>query len=256
MLPPPLLPSRVLRPVLAAAAGAGLWWAVVAALDISPFFLPAPPDVVDAFARRGPYLLSQAWITVGHTTAGFGIATAAGIGTALLLAASHWLREAVLPLLVALQAVPKVALAPLLIVWLGFGASAKITLVSLLCFFPVLVASLTGLTTTPAELTDLARSLVASPWQTFRKVRIPYALPQIFVGLKLAVTMALIGAVVAQITTPNAGLGAVIVRSGQSADTPLAFAAIVLLAGIGITGFYGVAAVERLVLPWARAITS
>ena len=246
---------RAIRPVIGLTIAVGLWWAAVAAFGIRPFFLPAPPDIVDAFARQGPYLADQTRVTIGHTLAGFGIATGAGLATAVGFAGSVWLRQAVLPLLVAVQAVPKVAIAPLLIVWLGFGPASKITLVALLCYFPIVISTLAGLTATPAELVELARSLAASRRHTYLKLRVPYALPQVFVGLKLAISLALIGAVVAQLTTPNAGLGAVIVRSGQSADTPLAFAAIVLLAAVGIALFYTVAGVERLLLPWARAGT-
>lgn len=244
---------RAIRPVTGLAAAVGLWWAAVATFDIRPFFLPSPPDVADAFVRHGPYLAGQTWVTIGQTLAGFGIATAAGLATAVLLSAASWLRSAVLPLLVAVQAVPKVAIAPLLIVWLGFGPSSKITLVALLSYFPIVISTMAGLTTTPADLAELARSLAASRRRTYLKLRIPYALPQVFVGLKLAISLALIGAVVAQLTTPNAGLGAVIVRSGQSADTPLAFAAITLLAAVGILLFYTVAGLERWLLPWARA---
>ena len=246
---------RATRPVIGLAAAIGLWWAAVALFDIQPLFLPAPPDIVDAFVRQGPYLAQQAGLTVGHTLAGFGIASGLGLAVAIALAAFPTVREAVLPLLVAAQAVPKVAFAPLLIVWLGFGAPSKVAMVALLSFFPVVVAALAGLTATPAELADLARSLSATRWQAFRKIRIPYALPQIFTGLKLAMSLALIGAVVAQITTPNAGLGAVIVRSGQSADTPLAFAAITLLAALGIAGFYTLVGIEKIIIPWASATT-
>lgn len=246
---------RAIRPLIGLAAVIGLWWASVAAFDIRPFFLPGPPDVGQAFARHGPQLAHQTWITIGHTLAGFGIATAAGLASATALAAVAWVRETALPLIVAVQAVPKVAIAPLLIVWLGFGPPSKVALVALLCYFPIVISTMAGLTATPSELVELARSLAAPRWRTYTAIRIPYALPQVFVGLKLASSLALIGAVVAQITTPNAGLGAVIVRSGHSADTPLAFAAISLLAATGITLFYLVAGVERLLLPWARATT-
>lgn len=223
--------------------------------DIAPFFLPAPPDVAEAYRRHGPYLVGEAAATAAHTLTGFGIATAAGVAGAVGLASWGWLRDAALPLLVAVQAVPKVALAPLLIVWLGFGHTSKITLVALLSFFPVLVSTLAGLTSTPAELVDLARSLAASRRQTFLRIRLPAALPQLFTGLKLAITLALIGAVVAQLTTPNVGLGAVIVLATQSADTPLAFAAIALLAATGLAMFYAVVGLQRLLLPWAAPTT-
>jgi NitT/TauT family transport system permease protein len=243
----------VARPVTGLAGAVGLWWAVVAGFDIRPFFLPGPADVADAFVRQAPYLADAAWSTLWQTLAGFGLAAGAGLTAGIALSASRRFRETVLPVLVALQAVPKVALAPLLIVWLGFGPSSKVALVALLCFFPVVVAALAGLRATPVELVELGRSLSASRVRVYVSIRLPYAAPQIFTGLKVAISLALIGAVVAQITTPNAGLGAVIVLAGQAADTPLAFAAIVLLAGIGIGLYYGLVWLERSLLPWASA---
>lgn len=248
--------ALVWRPTLAFAAVFTTWWATTATFNIRPYLMPGPPDIADAFTRQAPHLLQQTWVTLGHTLAGYTLAVSAGIATATMLAAVSWIRQAILPLLVAVQAVPKVAIAPLLIVWLGFGPSSKIALVALLCFFPIVVATMAGLSSTPTELVELARSLSASPTQTFWKLRLPYAAPQIFTGFKVAGSLALIGAVVAQITTPNAGLGAVIVRSGQYADTPLAFAAILLLATIGITVFYTLTGLERLLLPWAQATTT
>jgi NitT/TauT family transport system permease protein len=247
--------ARAGRPLAAVAVLVGLWWTGVVAFDVATFLLPSPADIAGAFARHGAYLARESLTTIGHTVGGFGLAVAAGLVVAVSLAAWPPLREAALPLLVAVQAVPKVAVAPLLIIWLGFGPYSKIALVALLCFFPVVVAALAGLTATPAELIELARSLSASRWQTFTRIRIPHALPQIFTGLRVAISLALIGAVVAQLTNPNAGLGAVIVLSRQSADTPLAFAAITLLAAIGISLYYPLTALERLLLPWARATT-
>jgi NitT/TauT family transport system permease protein len=245
----------VVRPLIGLATVVGGWWTAVEVFHIRRFFLPSPPDVVDAYARLGPYLLQQAGITVAQAVTGFAAGVTAGLAVAVGLSTTPWLRDIYLPLIVAVQAIPKVALAPLLIVWLGFGFEAKVALVTMLCFFPVVVATMAGLASTPAELVELARSLNGSRTRTFVKVRIPWAAPQIFTGLKLAVSLSLIGAVVAQIATPNAGLGAVIVRTGQTADTPLAFAAIGLLAAIGIALFYTVAGLERLLLPWARATT-
>ncbi|WP_239088276.1 ABC transporter permease [Planosporangium mesophilum] len=232
-----------------------VWWLATALFHIRPLFLPAPPDIVSAFRRQPAYLLHEAWATVTETIIGFGIAAAAGLGVAVVLAASRTVERALLPLFVALNSVPKVSVAPLLVVWLGFGPRPKIFMVVLICFFPVVVATMAGLSSTPAELSDLVRSLSASWWQTYVKVRLPWALPQIFVGLKVAVSLAVVGAVVAEISNPNRGLGAVIVLSGTSFDTPLAFAAIVLLALISVVLFYLVASAERLLLPWARAIT-
>jgi NitT/TauT family transport system permease protein len=148
-----------------------------------------------------------------------------------------------------------VALAPLLVVWLGFGPKPKIVMVVLISFFPIVVATMAGLTSTPVELSELGRSLSASWWQMFVKVRMRWALPQVFVGLKVAISLAVVGAIVAEIANPGQGLGSVIVLSGSSADTPLAFASITLLALISVTLFYAIVALERLLLPWAREIT-
>ena len=243
-------------PIVGTAAAVALWWLLTAVFNIRPYFLPAPPDVIEAFRREPSYLASETWVTLWETLAGFAIATVAGLVTALLLAASRVVERATLPMIVAFNAVPKVAIVPLLIVWMGYGPRPKIALVVLICFFPVVVSTMAGLSSTPAELGELTRSLSASRLKTYVKVRVPWALPQVFVGLKLAISLAVIGAVVAEIQSPNGGLGAVIVLTGQSADTPLAFAAITLLAVLGIGLFYLVVAAERLLLPWAREISA
>lgn len=232
------------------------WWIAVRMLDVPAFVLPAPPEIAVALAEHRAYLLRHAGQTLGHALGGFGIAAAGGVAVAMVLSGSGWLRGSVFPLLVALQAVPKVAVAPLLVVWLGFGPSSKVVLVVLLCFFPVVVSTGAGLSSTPTELAELARSLTASRRQALLKVRLPWAMPYLFTGLKVAISLALIGAVVAELTTPNAGLGTIILRSGQAANTALAFAAVTLLAAIGITLYYSLVLAERRLLPWARAITA
>jgi NitT/TauT family transport system permease protein len=126
----------------------------------------------------------------------------------------------------------------------------------LICFFPIVVSTMAGLTATPADLGELATSLSATGWQRFVKVRMPWALPQIFVGLKVTILLALVGAVVGENATPNRGLGAVIAAAGSSADTPLAFAALAMLCMMGIGLFYLVVGTEQLLLPWAREIAS
>lgn len=249
-------PHRLWRPAVAFAMVIVGWWAAVRLFDVPAFFLPAPPQIAATLAEHRVYLLHHAGQTLGHALGGFGIAAAAGITSAMLLSSSVWVHDALFPLLIAVQQVPKVAVAPLLVVWLGFGPSSKVVLVALLCFFPVVVSTAAGLAATPAELAELARSLSASRWQTLFKLRIPWAMPHMFVGLKIAASLALIGAVVAELTTPNAGLGAIILRAGQAANTTMAFAAINLLAGIGIGFYYSLVFVERLLLPWARATTA
>jgi NitT/TauT family transport system permease protein len=243
-------------PALGAVLAVALWWLATVVWHVDPFYLPAPPDVLDAFLRVPGFLLQETWVTVQRVLIGFGIAVAAGLTIAVVLAASRTVERMTMPLLAAVNAVPKVALAPLLLVWLGFGNAPKVVMVVLVSFFPVVVSTMAGLTSTPSDLRELARSLSASWWQTFTKVRLHWALPQVFVGLKVATPLAIIGAVIGEVVNPDRGLGSVIVGSGASSDTPLAFAALVLLALTGVILFYAMAAIERLLVPWARAISS
>jgi NitT/TauT family transport system permease protein len=248
-------PSAIVLPIIGAIVAIGAWWALCKGLGIDTFFLPAPPDIVSAFGRSPEYLFTESLTTLQETGIGFLIAVAAGLLMAVLLSSSRVIEQATMPLFVALNAVPKVAVAPLLIVWLGFGQEPKVLMVALLCFFPIIVSTMAGLASTPAELGDLARSLDASGAQTYLKVRMPWALPQMFTGLKVAIALAVVGAVVAEIASPQHGLGAVIVLSGQSLDTATAFAAITLLSVMSVVLFYVIVGIERLLLPWAKEIT-
>jgi NitT/TauT family transport system permease protein len=234
----------------------GVWWVVTAAFDIDPFYVPSPADVVDSFLRTPRFLLAETWTTVQRVLVGFAVAVAGGLAIAVTLAASRTVERMAMPVLAAVNAVPKVALAPLLLVWMGFGDAPKIVMVVLVSFFPVIVSTMAGLTSTPTDLRELARSLKASWWQTFVKVRLIWAMPQVFVGLKVATPLAVIGAVIGEVVNPDHGLGSVIAGSGASSDTPLAFAALVLLALTGVILFYVVAGIERVLVPWARAISS
>ncbi|MFI1731867.1 ABC transporter permease [Streptomyces acidicola] len=247
--------AAALLPAVGVVTLAAMWWLSTIVFDINPFVLPAPPDIVRRFAEAPDFFFHHGRATLTETVVGFGIAVAIGLLTAVLLTASRTVERAVLPLLVAANAVPKIAVAPLLVVWLGFGSVPKIAMVVLIAFFPIVVSAMAGLTSTPVELAELAKSLSASRLQSFVKLRIPWALPQIFVGLKLGVTLSVVGAVVGEFAGGDQGLGYVIVASGASADTPLAFAAMTLLSAMSVLLFYLLAALERLLLPWAREIT-
>ncbi|MGW4794240.1 ABC transporter permease [Nonomuraea sp. NPDC004297] len=239
-------------PLLGLVAVIALWWAATAVFSIEKFLVPSPVDVVDAFIGQAGYLMAQTWVTLLETVEGFLLATVIGVPIAMLIAGSRLLEKMIYPLLLAVNAVPKIAIAPILVVWMGFGQMPKIVMVFLLCFFPIVISTATGLKSTPAELAELVRSYGASRMQAFFKVRFPYALPQVMVGLKTAISLAVIGAVIAEFVGADAGLGFVIVQSGASADTPLAFASMVLLGIISIVLFYGLSALENLVLPWAE----
>jgi NitT/TauT family transport system permease protein len=238
-------------PLVGFAVVLGAWWLATTVYEIRPIFLP-PPDAVFSFLVDNPvYFAEHAWTTLYQTVAGFGIATGAGLVTAVLLASSRILERATMPLVVSLNAIPKVALGPLLIIWLGFEAAPKIALAALICFFPIVVATMAGLNSTPADFGELARSMSAPRWQMFVKIRAPWALPQVFVGLKVGITLALIGTIVAQLQNP-AGLGEVIQSSTATANTAITFAAILVLLVISLVLFYAVVLLEYLLLPWAR----
>jgi len=239
-------------PIIGMVVALTVWALVKEIFDIKSLFLPSPAEIADAFIQLPDYLMRRAWETLWVTLLGFALAAVGGLIVAILLTASQVVERAVLPLVVALNAVPKVALVPLLIMWLGRGELPKVLLVVLICFFPIVVSTMAGLTSTPADLGELVRSLSASRAQAFVKVRFPWALPHVFVGMKVAMPLAMIGAVVAEISNPNSGLGAVVVNSQPQLNTPLAFAAIALLAAMSVSLFYLVVAAERLLLPWVR----
>jgi NitT/TauT family transport system permease protein len=248
--------AAVVLPVIGLALLVAAWWGAKLAFDIPTLLVPSPPEVVEAFQRLPDYVLGHAWYTLRMTVIGFGLSVLIGVSIAVAIASSTTLERMFYPLLVALNAVPKVALAPLLVLWLGFEEAPKVWMVVLICFFPIVVSTAYGLVSTPAELIEYARSLGAARWRAFVKVRFPNALPQVFVGLKVAISLALVGAVVGEFAGGGDGLGYVIETAGQAADTPVAFVAIVLLGIMSIALFYLVVGLERLLLPWAREISA
>jgi len=243
--------ARVLLPTLTIVALIGLWWLATIVFDWKPFLVPTPKDVWHELVRQRSLLPEHFWVTLQETLEGFALAILIALPFAILIAYFRLLESTIYPVLVALNAIPKIAIAPLLVIWMGFGAAPKIAMVVLICFFPVVISTATGLKSTPAEFVDLARSLSASPLQQFVKVRFPAALPYIFVGLKVAITLAVIGSVVGEFVGASKGLGYVIVASGQNANTSLAFAAIVLLSLLSIVLFYALVLAERILVPWA-----
>ncbi|HKY11830.1 MAG TPA: ABC transporter permease [Gaiellaceae bacterium] len=229
-----------------------LWDLATKAFDWEPWLVPPPGDVAQALWDYRGLLPEHTWVTLWESLAGFLLAIVVGIPLGGLIAYSRLLELTVYPLLLGLNAVPKIAIAPILILWMGFGPGPKILVSFLLCVFPIVIATATGLKQTPAELVELARSLCASQWQTFRRFRFPSALPEIFIGLKVAISLAVIGAVIGEFVGASEGLGWVIVNSGANVNTSLAFAAMAILALVSVVLFYAIALLERLVVPWAR----
>jgi NitT/TauT family transport system permease protein len=243
---------RILLPAATIALLVGAWWLATIVFGWKPFLVPTPKGVLEEMVRQRHLLPGHFETTLVETLEGFGLAIAIAVPVAVAVAYSRLLESTIYPALVALNAIPKIAVAPLFVIWMGFGAGPKIAMVVLICFFPIVISTATGLKATPQELVELVRSLSASPVQEFVKVRFPAALPYVFVGLKVAITLAVIGAVVGEFVGATKGLGYVIVASGQNANTSLAFAAIVLLSLLSIVLFYALVLAERLLVPWAR----
>ncbi|MCX4389461.1 ABC transporter permease [Micromonospora peucetia] len=250
-------PAAVGLPLLGAVITLAVWWLVTSGLElVHPVSLPPPQAVWQALTAGIDVLMPALGVTTMMTVVGFLLSTVAGVLIGMALAASRRVERMFAPLLVAVNAVPKIALGPLLVVSVGWGSKPILTMVFLLCFFPIVLSTATGLTTTPADLAELARSLNASWWQAFRKVRFPAALPQIFIGLKVAMPLAAIGAVIGEFYSDKQGLGYQILQYNGIGDTATAWAAIVLIALMSILLYSALSLVERLALPWVRATTS
>jgi NitT/TauT family transport system permease protein len=250
--------SMVAWPVFGIVLTIAVWWAVVEIFDIQPIILPSPRAVAESFGTYPDLLLKTTWDTVRVTLIGFGLSIVIGVALGTAIAAWKPFERAFGPLLVALNAVPKVAIAPLMIAWFGFGTTPVLAMAFLLCFFPIVLSTATGLASTPADLVELTRSLDATRVQTFLRVRVPAALPQIFVGLKLAMPLAVIGVAVGEMQSGSVdeGLGTIIVQTAGQGDTATAFAALTLMAVVSIVLYYAIVGIERLALPWVRGTTA
>ncbi|PWR10206.1 ABC transporter permease [Micromonospora acroterricola] len=248
--------GAALLPVAGLLVALAAWWLVARLELVHPAALPPPGDVLTAFVDKPARMLEHTWDTLLEILVGFALSAAAGVLIGLSLASSRMVERMFTPLLVAINAVPKITLGPLLVVALGWGQKPILTMVFLLCFFPIVLSTATGLTTTPSDLAELVRSWNASRWQAFRKVRFPAALPQIFVGLKVAMPLAAIGAVIGEFQAGESGLGYVILQYAGVGDTATAWAAIMLVALVSILLYAALVLVERISLPWVRETTS
>ena len=239
---------RLLLPLVTIAAVLGGWEYVVRAYNIPPALLPAPSAIARRLSETLPFLLGHAVPTTLETVAGFALALALGIALAVLVSASRLAREALYPNVVFFQLIPKIALAPLFIVWLGIGSASRLTFAVFIAFFPVVIATLAGLESVDRDLLRLCRSVGATPLRTYLHVRFPAAVPNIFAGAKIAITFAMIGVIVGEFITAQAGLGYMILFAASQADMALIFASITLLCAIGLV-LYGLTVLaERLAL--------
>jgi NitT/TauT family transport system permease protein len=245
--------ARAIYPLIGVAIILLLWQAYTRLFGVSRIVLPAPSDIILASIERYDLLLRETWPTFLESVYGFGLAVLIGIPLAVCVANSRTLNLTLYPILVATQSVPKVAIAPIILVWFGLGIESKLAIAFLVAFFPIVVDTATGLQSTPPGLLELARSLRASPVQVFAKVQFPAALPFIFSGAKVAVTLAVIGAVIGEFVGSVGGLGNLLLTANLQLDSALAWAALVWLSILGVLLFAAVALAQRLLMPWADA---
>ena len=227
-----------------------VWELVVWLVKPQPFILPGPINIVKEFVSSPGYFLQHAAFTLGTTIAGFVLALALGFLAAVGIVYSLVLERTLYTLLVALNSVPKVALAPLFVIWMGTGVEPKIAIVLMITIFATVIDTVLGLRSVEPELLQLAKSARASGWHVLMKIRLPSALPSLFAGMKLAISLALVGAIVGEFVAGNTGLGQVILQAQGMFQTPRMFVAIFILGILGTVLFYAIDWAERLLLPW------
>jgi len=241
---------NALYPLVGVAIILLIWQLYTDLFGINRIVLPSPTDILWASVANWHVLLRECWPTFLESVLGFILAVVIGIPFAVCVANSRVLNLTLYPILIATQSIPKVAVAPIILVWFGLGMQSKLVIAFLVAFFPIVVDTATGLRNTPAEFLDLATAVRASPFQTFWKIRFPAALPFVISGSKVAITLAVIGAVIGEFIGSNEGLGNLLLVANSQINIPLAFACLIGLAVIGI-GLYGaVAAVELALKPW------
>jgi len=227
------------------------WHYYVVLFQVPVVVLPTPMQVLWEMVKESKTLLEEGWITALECIYGFALAMVIGIPIAVTMTYSRIANQMFYPLLVASQSIPKVAIAPILLVWFGTGLKSKLAMAFVIAFFPVVVDTATGLRSTSPELLELARSLQCSRLQTFFKIQLPSALPSIFSGAKIAVTLAVIGAVIGEFIGSNEGLGNLLLTANSQLNTPLVWAALIVLSVLGMV-LYGIVVVaEKFLMPWA-----
>jgi NitT/TauT family transport system permease protein len=240
---------QIVSPVVLLALMLGIWEAYIRFGEVSELVLPAPSRVARIAIDQTDLYIEQSWVTLAEVVMGFLLASAVGLLLGVVIALWRAASEAIYPLLIASQVMPKVAIAPLTIVWFGFGMTSKVVITALIAFFPVVINTIVGLNQTTTDGLHLLRTMGASRTQTFVKLQLPLALPMIFSGVKLAATLAVVGAVVGEFAGGSEGLGhLLLVQSGQL-NTAAAFVNLIYLTIIGMVVFGAVAFVERLVVP-------
>jgi NitT/TauT family transport system permease protein len=247
---------NTLAPLLMIAAVGIAWDLSVRLFHIPAYLLPPPGAVLARIVREYPLFIRNSLATLWVIIAGFGISVVLGICLALLVELNRTAERILMPLIVGSQTIPKVAIAPLFVVWLGFGYTPKIVVTFLISFFPVVISTVAGLRAIEPDMLDLVRSMGAGPLKVLIKARIPTALPQVFSGIKIAITSAVVGAIVAEFVGSDVGLGYLLLTSTASMDGPLIWSALLILVAMGVLLYVATVQVERLSIPWHVSMRS
>ena len=231
-----------------------LWQLAVSFLDVREYLLPSPASVLRAmFGDEIPWG-RHIWVTGVEIIGAFVVAGVAGVVLGMAIAWSETLARALTPFLVFVNTLPKVAIAPLFLMWMGYGILPNVLIGALIGFFPVVINTAVGLTQIEQDLIDLGRVFDAPKWKVFVKIRVPNAYPYILSALKITATAAVVGAIVGEFVASQRGLGYVIITTQSSMNTPVAFAALVWISVLGLVLFGFVAALSRLLVPWANEV--
>ena len=237
-------------PALALFLAAVVWEVWVRLKDVPTYIVPAPSKVLGRLLGDLPFFAGEGAVTVSEALAGFALGSAVALIGATLMAHSRFLERSLLPLAILVKVTPIVAIAPLFVIWFGFGSAPKVLIAAMITFFPVLVAGVAGFRSIDPRAADFLRSLKASRREVFLTLRVPSAMPYLFAGFRVSVPLAVIGAVVAEWFTGDRGLGSVIIVAHSNLDMPTLFSAIFTLAFIGISLTLIVSLIEKKVLFW------
>jgi NitT/TauT family transport system permease protein len=229
-----------------------LWDVIIRIFRIPDFLVPPPLAVLNQFITGKGFslLMTHSLVTLYETGLGFILGIVIGVFLAILIVYSPFLQTAIYPLLVVAQVIPKLALAPLVLIWFGYGILSKVVIAFLISFFPIIVNTASGLREVEPEMIDLVTSLNATKWQVFKKIRFPNSLPHLFSGLKISITFAVIGAIVGEFVGADTGIGYLIIIATHELKTALLFAAIIISSIIGIFAYGVIVLLEKILIPW------
>lgn len=247
--------GRVARVTIFYAGAILLWEILVKLLQVPDWLLPAPSQIIDVIVDKNTVMLSHTWVTLYESVLGFALALGLGVICAIGIVHFPILRDTLYPGLIMFNSFPKVAIAPLFVVWIGIGIESKIANAFLTAVFPIVLNTIMGLTNMDPELLELVRSMSKSRWILFWKIRLPHSLPYLFAGCKIAISLAVIGAIVGEFISGRSGLGYLVLSANNYFNTPMAFTALLYLVVMSLALYGLVILAEKLILPWSRRET-